>query len=116
MHSATKYFGGHSDLLAGVLVVKNEQDAKNLKHDRVHLGTNISNLESFLLLRSTRTYEMRILKQSENVLKVVDYLYKNHSTKFHGVIDKITHSSLQQDDFVEKQLKGGCNPIFSIIF
>ena len=115
LHSATKYFGGHSDLLSGVLVVKDIEDAKKLKNDRIYLGTNISNLESFLLLRSLRTYEMRIMKQSDNVTKIVQYLEQNKTTKFKGVLEEVTHSSLQKDEFVKKQLKGGYNPVFSIV-
>ncbi|QLG72052.1 hypothetical protein HG535_0C04060 [Zygotorulaspora mrakii] len=113
MHSATKYFGGHSDLLSGVLVVKDDQIAKQLREDRIYLGTNIPNLESFLLLRSLRTYEMRVIKQSSNATEIVAYLYKNKH--FYGkVLKNITHSSLQTEDFVKRQLKGGFCPVFSI--
>ncbi|EDO18119.1 hypothetical protein Kpol_1031p23 [Vanderwaltozyma polyspora DSM 70294] len=113
MHSATKYFGGHSDLLGGVLVVKDKKRQELLKEDRINLGTNIANLESYLLLRSLRTFEMRIMKQSENVTKIVKYLDENKG-KYGKVLRDITHSSLQKEDFVKKQLKGGYNPVFSI--
>lgn len=113
MHSATKYFGGHSDLLSGVLVVKDEESCKKLRDDRIYLGTNIGNLESYLLLRSLRTYEMRISKQSENVTKIVKFLDENRS-KYNKVLNKIYHSSLQTEDFVKEQLKGGYGPVFSL--
>ncbi|KAH3900233.1 probable putative cystathionine beta-lyase [Saccharomycodes ludwigii] len=116
MHSATKYFGGHSDLLSGVLVVKALETSKKLKEDRIYLGTNIGNLESFLLLRSLRTYELRIKKQSENAEKLVKYLSDNKDVKFPNVLKNIYHSSLQtKEPFVTKQLKGGFGPVFSII-
>lgn len=70
MHSVTKYFGGHSDLLAGVLVTKDPAVKIQLARDRVVLGTNIANLESYLLLRSLRTYELRIEKQSDSATKL----------------------------------------------
>ncbi|CCD25333.1 uncharacterized protein NDAI_0F00140 [Naumovozyma dairenensis CBS 421] len=113
LHSATKYFGGHSDLLAGVLVVKTKEQAYELIEDRIHLGTNIGNLESYLLLRSLRTYEMRIMKQENNTRKVITYLNENKS-KFNKVLNKIYHSSLQDDDFVQKQLSGLYCPVFAI--
>lgn len=113
MHSATKYFGGHSDLLSGVLVVKDDAIARQLREDRIYLGTNIPNLESFLLLRSLRTYEMRVTTQSSNTTKLVKYLDENKH-RYDKVLKGITHSSLQTEDFVERQLKGGFCPVFSI--
>lgn len=112
MHSGTKYFGGHSDLLAGILVTKKKKISDALKADRIYLGSIIGNLESFLLLRSLRTFEMRILKQAENVVKIVNYLDSNRN-KFDKVLDKIYHSSLQEEPFVAKQLSGGSTPVFS---
>ncbi|CCH58166.1 hypothetical protein TBLA_0A03680 [Henningerozyma blattae CBS 6284] len=114
MHSATKFFGGHSDLLSGVLVVKDENIAKDLREDRIYLGTNIANLESYLLLRSLRTFEMRILKQSTSATQIVKFLNDNRH-KFNKVLKEIYHSSLQKEDFVKKQLKGGYTPVFSIV-
>lgn len=113
LHSATKYFGGHSDLLSGVLVVKDEDACKKLRDDRIYLGTNVSNLESYLLLRSLRTFEMRVLKQSDNATKIVNFLNENRS-KYDKVLDKLYHSSLQTEDFVKKQLKGGYGPVFAL--
>lgn len=113
MHSATKFFGGHSDLLSGVLVVKDQTAARELRHDRIHLGTIIGNLESYLLIRSMRTFEMRVTQQSKNVSGVVKFLNDNKST-YDKVIRVIHHSSLQTEPFVAKQLAGGQTPVFSI--
>lgn len=113
MHSATKYFGGHSDLLSGVLVTKDAQVGKQLREDRIYLGTNVPNLESFLLLRSLRTYELRVAKQSENATKIAKFLYeRKHS--FNKVLNEVYHSSLQTEGFVKTQLKGGYCPVLSI--
>jgi cystathionine gamma-synthase len=54
MHSTTKYYGGHSDLLGGVLVCAREADAKQLRVQRMHLGSNLGSLECFLLMRSLK--------------------------------------------------------------
>jgi cystathionine gamma-synthase len=112
LHSATKYFGGHSDLLAGCLVTKDPKIKIQLANDRVFLGTNIANLEAYLLLRSLRTYELRIKKQSENATKIVKFL--NENKKSYPSLAVIHHSSLQKDDFVAKQMVGGHSPVFSI--
>lgn len=113
MHSATKYFGGHSDLLAGVLVTKDKAVKTQLLEDRIYLGTNIGNLESYLLIRSLRTYEMRIKRQSSNALKIVTYLNEHQSEL--PALKKIYHSSLQKEAFVANQQVGGHSPVFSIL-
>lgn len=112
MHSATKYFGGHSDLLAGLLLTKSEKTRLALQGDRIYLGTNIANLEAALLLRSLKTFELRVKQQAANALKVVTFLAENVG-KFPELV-KVNHSSLQKDAFVEKQLKGIHSPTFSI--
>ncbi|KAG7194136.1 uncharacterized protein KQ657_004844 [Scheffersomyces spartinae] len=113
MHSATKYFGGHSDLLAGMLITKDTNVYQKLVEDRVYLGSNIANLESSLLLRSLKTFELRVLKQSENASKIVAFLDSNRD-KF-KVLIKIYHGSLQKEPFVTKQaINGYHSPVFSI--
>lgn len=113
MHSATKFFGGHSDLLAGLLLTKDENVYKKIVEDRVYLGGNIGNLEASLLLRSLKTYELRVLRQSENASKLVAFLDANRD-KF-SVLSKVTHGSLQKEAFVAKQaIDGHHSPVFAI--
>lgn len=111
MHSATKYFGGHSDLLAGCLVTKNLAVKTKLVEDRVFLGTNIANLESFLLRRSLRTYGMRIERQSSSAEKIVAHLHENRQS--YKALKEIYHSSLQSEAFVKQQLSSH-SPVFAI--
>lgn len=112
MHSATKYFGGHSDLLSGLLLTKSEKTYAQLFQDRIYLGTNIGNLEAALLVRSLKTFEIRLKQQSSSATKLVKYLNDNMD-KFPN-LSKVHHSSLQKDDFVEKQVNGVHSPTFSI--
>lgn len=126
MHSATKYFGGHSDLLAGVLVTQDKKVEDQLKHDRNYIGTITASLESWFLLRSLRTYDMRIRRQAESANKIVKYFNENKE-KF-PVLKKIYHASLQilqaeEEEkqgktsdfaFVKEQLPLGGGPVFSI--
>lgn len=113
MHSATKYFGGHSDLLAGLLLTKDPEVKKCLQLDRIYLGTNIGNLEASLLFRSLKTFELRVRKQSESATAIVNYLVENKSSL--KALEEVHHSSLQTEDFVAKQLNGCHSPTFSII-
>ncbi|ANB12261.1 putative cystathionine beta-lyase [Sugiyamaella lignohabitans] len=112
MHSGTKYFGGHSDLLSGILVSKDEKVASALMSDRDFTGASPGSLESWLLLRSLRTYHYRIRLQYESANKIVKYLADNISKL--PKLEKIYHSSLQTEDFVKKQLPLGGPPVFSI--
>ncbi|KAK6461176.1 pyridoxal phosphate-dependent transferase [Scheffersomyces coipomensis] len=112
LHSATKFFGGHSDLLAGFLITKSKEIRDALLNDRLLLGTNIANLESSLLIRGIRTLDLRVRKQSETASKIVHYL-ENNKSKFPG-LTKIYHGSLQTDAYIKEQLPIGHSPVFSI--
>lgn len=112
MHSATKYFGGHSDLLSGILLTKSKDINYKLYVDRLHLGTNIGALESSLLLRSLKTFELRVKQQSTTATQLVAFLNDNID-KF-PQLTKVYHSSLQKDAYVEKQLNGCHPPTFAI--
>lgn len=113
MHSATKYFGGHSDLLAGLLLTQSPKVKESFLYDRMCLGTNIANLESALLFRSLKTFEIRVKRQTATALQIVKYLEENKS-KFSQLVE-ILHSSLQKEKFVEEQLKGNHSPTFAIL-
>lgn len=110
MHSATKYFGGHSDLLAGILVVKTQKEADELVGDRSFLGSAPGSLESWLLLRSLRTYKLRIKQQSDNATEIVKF-FADNINQF-PALKAVHHSSVQTEEFVQKQLVGGYGPVF----
>ncbi|KAK0190989.1 Cys/Met metabolism PLP-dependent enzyme-domain-containing protein [Armillaria mellea] len=114
---ATKYFGGHSDLLGGVLVVKTLDEWTALQHDRTYLGNVLGSLEAWLLLRSLRTLHLRVPRQSETATVLAKWL--QHSTGVPGgLVTRVWHSSLQTKDergFEPKhQLEGGWNGTFAI--
>ncbi|KAN0061696.1 hypothetical protein ACQY0O_005688 [Thecaphora frezii] len=75
MHSGTKYFGGHSDVLCGVLAVKEKQHWDALWKDRTFLGSTLGNLEAYLLLRSLRTLTLRVERQSQTATKLAHWLH-----------------------------------------
>ena len=60
MHSATKFIGGHSDLLLGVVSARDPERAEALRHSRATLGSTPGALESFLALRGLRTLSVRL--------------------------------------------------------
>ncbi|KDQ64871.1 hypothetical protein JAAARDRAFT_28520 [Jaapia argillacea MUCL 33604] len=127
MHSGTKYFGGHSDLLCGVLVVKTQAQWEKLGHDRTYMGSPMGSLESWLLLRSLRTLHLRVPRQSETATALAHWLKKLADTPVGqsyegvsgGIVIQVTHSCLQQKDSrgfePSKQMEGGWNATFAIL-
>ncbi|KAI0650648.1 cystathionine gamma-synthase [Trametes meyenii] len=124
MHSGTKYFGGHSDLLCGVLVARTLEQWKELWHVRTFLGNPLGSFEAWLLLRSLRTLHLRVPRQSESAFGLAQWLAQAAGGKAAdgipaGVIDKVWHSSLQGVDArgfdPRSQLEGGWNPTFAIL-
>lgn len=81
IHSATKYLGGHSDLIAGLLIVKDKQQAKNLHFIQNAVGAIAQPFDSFLLIRSIKTLAIRMDAHVSNAEKVVKALQSNPAIK-----------------------------------
>ena len=73
IHSATKYLGGHNDLLAGAVVGTSETLAK-IKETRGVLGGVSGPHDAYLLLRGMKTLDLRVKRQNENALQVAQFL------------------------------------------
>ena len=78
MHSATKYLGGHSDVIAGALVVKDSKLAEKLHFAQFATGGTLGPQDSYLVLRGIKTLHLRMQRHCENGLKVAQFL-ANHS-------------------------------------
>ena len=76
IYSATKYIGGHSDLIAGAVMGRQELMTR-VKTLRTFLGNMISTNTAWLLLRSLETLKLRMDKQCDNAKKVAAYLLDN---------------------------------------
>src|SRR5688572_11898441 len=74
MHSATKYIGGHSDLLGGALVVKDQALFDRLYFIQNATGAVMGPFESFLASRGLKTLELRVREQSRTALKLAEWL------------------------------------------
>ncbi|CAL2105781.1 Cystathionine beta-lyase [Tenacibaculum sp. 190524A02b] len=77
MHSATKYLGGHSDLVMGALMVNSEVLAKELNFIQFAAGAIAGPMDSFLALRGMKTLHLRMQRHCENGKAVAEYLM-NH--------------------------------------
>lgn len=76
VYSATKYLGGHSDLIAGV-VLGRKSDLELIKHLRTFLGNMISPNTAWLLMRSIETLKIRMERQQSNARRVVEWLQQH---------------------------------------
>ncbi len=74
MHSATKYLGGHSDCLAGVLASRTPELHKELYYIQNATGAVLSGFDSFLLQRGIKTLELRIREQSSTAMQIARWL------------------------------------------
>lgn len=97
---------------------------KQLFADRVFLGSVMGNMESWLGVRSLRTLEVRVQRQSENTTKLVSWLHAALQTPapapdsdeaaVQSVLAEIWHASLQDEPWLKKQMPNGFGPVFSI--
>lgn len=91
IHSATKYLGGHADLLAGVVVTADAARAEQLDHHRHLHGATPGALETFLTLRGIRTLPMRMQRAQANALELA------HSLAAHPDIERVRYPGLPTD-------------------
>lgn len=73
-HSTTKYIGGHSDVLGGVVISNDKEIKKQLDFARKTLGNNPSPFDSWLLTRGVKTLAIRMEKHAQNGLGVAQFL------------------------------------------
>ena len=77
MHSATKYLGGHSDVVVGALVVKDKNLADKLYFIQNASGAVCGPMDSFLVLRGIKTLHVRMQRHCENGKAIAEYLAKH---------------------------------------
>ena len=79
IHSATKYMGGHSDVLGGLLCCANSEDYEVNKFSQKSVGAVLSPFDSWLVLRGIKTLALRMKAHQDNAVKIADFLYKHKS-------------------------------------
>ena len=105
LHSATKYLGGHSDLIAGVLVIgKNDKNLlEKMANIQNSLGPITSTFDSYLILRSLKTLSLRMERHSNNALLLANELIN------HEKIQNVIYPGLEshpQHQLAKKQMNG----------
>ena len=105
LHSATKYLGGHSDLIAGALVIGKKDDALVSRMANIvnSLGPITGAFDSYLILRSLKTLAVRMERHCENALAIAKHF------ESHKEISEVIYPGLSnhpQHDLAANQMKG----------
>ena len=112
MHSTTKFIGGHSDLLGGILITNIEELAENLYFIQKSCGAIPSAFDCWLLLRSSKTLSLRVQRQCDTAMKLAQWLEKQD-------LDRVIYPGLasfpQHDLAAKQQLTPDGKPIFGSI-
>ena len=104
LHSATKFLGGHNDIIAGAVVVNSDELAEKISFAQVAIGAILSPFDSWLLLRSMKTLKLRVEKAQANTLKLLDFL------RSHPEVEKVyypTEAHNKGKAVHESQASGG---------
>lgn len=103
IHSATKYLGGHSDLLAGIVVTGNEELSNRIKFIQNASGGVLGPWDCFLVIRGIETIDIRVKQQFENAFDIAIALAKNK------YVDEVHYPGLRSHknhDIATKQQNG----------
>lgn len=103
MHSATKYLGGHSDVIAGALIIKDKALGDELHFKQFATGATLGPMDSFLVLRGIKTLHLRVQRHCENGEKVAAFLSN------HPEVETVYYPGLPSHPFHEiakKQMSG----------
>ncbi|MEB3780711.1 MAG: PLP-dependent aspartate aminotransferase family protein [Desulfurococcales archaeon] len=103
VHSATKYISGHSDVLAGSIMLNNRELCGKMKFLQNALGAVLSAHDSWLLLRSIKTLPLRMKKHEENAMKIAEYLSS------HDLVKRVLYPGLTEHpghEIAKRQMTG----------
>lgn len=89
VHSATKYIGGHSDLIAGLVVTKTAELGEKIKFIQNASGAILAPHDSWLVIRGVETLHLRVKEHAKNALIVAEYL------QTHPAVDRVYYPGLK---------------------
>jgi|SRR5215204_305359 len=111
LQSATKYLGGHSDVVAGVLSGTYDMMKRIFDNELLNMGNGISPFNAWLLIRGLRTLPIRLERISSTTREIVRYLMQ------HAKIEQVLFpfdDSFKQFELAKQQMQGACG-LFTIV-
>lgn len=112
MHSATKYLNGHSDMIGGILVARDEQLAERIGFLQNAVGAISSPFDSFMALRGIKTLALRMRQTSENALQIAHWL------QHHPRVARVIYPGLEshpQYELAKRQMHNGFSGMISFL-
>ncbi|MBA7519372.1 L-methionine gamma-lyase [subsurface metagenome] len=108
IHSATKFLGGHSDALGGI-VCGDKEKVKKIYHFKEVFGASLDPMSAYFLIRGIKTLELRISRQNSNAMQLASFLQD------HPKIEQVFYPGLETDPGHEiaKQQMSGYGGVFS---
>ncbi len=103
VHSATKYLGGHTDVIAGAVIMRTDEDFKRIWRTYKMLGPTIGPFEAFLVRRGIKTLPLRVRRQNETALALAEFL------EGHKAVSRVHYPGLKtfpQHSLARRQMKG----------
>jgi cystathionine gamma-lyase len=103
VHSTTKYLNGHADVVGGAVLTRDEELEERLRFMQNAIGAVPSPMDSFMVLRGTKTLHLRMQRHVENAQKVAAWL------EAHPAVEKVIYPGLKshpQAALAEKQMRG----------
>jgi cystathionine beta-lyase/cystathionine gamma-synthase len=103
MHSSTKYLGGHSDAVGGLLAMNDEKLYNDLKFLQNAVGSVPGPMDCFLVMRGIKTLTIRMERHSANALQIARFLEDHHAVK------QVLYPGLEshpQHELAKRQMKG----------
>lgn len=103
VHSVTKYIGGHSDVVMGVVATSNDEIYTKLKFLQNSIGAVPAPFDCYMALRGVKTLHLRMREHCKNALEVSKFL------EAHPLVDKVIYPGLAshpQHELAKKQMKG----------
>ena len=110
IHSGTKYLGGHSDTISGLVVVNDKAIADRLYYLQNAIGGVLAPFDSFLIIRGIKTLGVRMDRHVANAVKIAKWLYES------GYVEKVYFPGLESDPGYEVQKKQAKGPGAMISF
>ena len=107
VQSATKFIGGHSDLLCGIVTVHDTDLLPALRRSREHAGAIPGTLESFLAVRGARTLAVRLERAQQNAMTLAERLAAHRNvtrTRYPGLANHPTHEAARRFSAVSRPL------------
>lgn len=112
VYSATKFYAGHSDILAGLVITDNDELYERMKFISNTLGGILQPLDAFLLMRGMKTLGVRMDRHQQNAQKIAEYLEE------HSAADKVFYPGLDghRNKNIQDEQANGYGAVISFTF